>query len=193
MELTRLKELMAVQPEAEVIVEAKKSEADFAGIARIVDDCLADLKDKLGKGGSLATLFKTSGASKLDTVKDENGKNVLAQIIALTADYKKSIESLMMEAELLVNQGQPIAEGLIQEASSDYSDSSEFTDEFYGMLEKIAQFKGKMKNPRWMKWMRTTDTNFGTETEQPALGAIDAINTLHAQFQDIDEELDKAN
>lgn len=193
MELTRLKELTAVQSPAEVITEAKKSESDFAGIARIVDDSLADLKDKIGKGGALATLFKTSGASKLDTVKDADGKNVLAQIIALTTEYKKAIEGLMMEAELLVNQGEPLAESLIQEGASNYSDSSEFTDEFYGMLEKIAQFKGKMKNPRWLKWMRDTDTNFGTETEQPALGAIDAINTLHAQFQDIDTELDKAN
>lgn len=193
MELTRLKELTAVQSPAEVIVEAKKSESDFSGIARIVDDCLADLKDKLGKGGSLATLFKTSGASKLDTVKDENGKNVMAQIIALTSEYTKAVNSLMMEAELLVNQGSPVTEGLILEGSADYSDSSEFTDEFYGMLEKIAQFKGKMKNPRWINWMRDTDSNFGTETEQPALGAIDAINTLHTQFQDIDSELDKAN
>lgn len=197
MQLTRLQELLATQT-AETLTEGKQHDKDFDGIRNVVDDCLADLKDKLGKGGNLATLMKDSGASKMDTEKDASGKNVLNQIMHLTSEYTKAISKLMTEAEMLVAQVNeefdPETGEMLNEASSaTYEDSSEFTDEFYGMMQKIAEFKGKMKNPRWMAWMKVTDSNFGTETEPPARSAISAINNLHAQFQDIDTELDKAN
>lgn len=202
MNLTRLQELTAIQnpalnEENKIQPKAPRDpEHDFEGIKSIVDDALGDLSDKLGKGGSLATLMKDSGASKMDTVKDADGKNVLAQIVAKTSEFKKAIEKLMTEAEILVsqvNEGTSVAGDVLTEANSDYSDSSEFTDEFYGMMESITKIKGKMKNARWMKWMKTTDSNFGTECEVPARSAISAVNTLSAQFDDIDAELDKAS
>ena len=99
MELTRLKELMAARIDETFVIEAsKKQEADFDGIRNVVEDAVADLHDKIGKGGNLATLFKESGASKLDTYKDADGKNVLAQILIKVAAFKKDIESLMTEA-----------------------------------------------------------------------------------------------
>lgn len=194
MELIRLQELMATR-QAAVIAEGTQHDKDFDGIQNVVDDCLADLKDKLGKGGNLANLFKASGASKLDSVKDDDGKNVLTQIMSLTADYVKKINGLMSEAGILVNQ---VHEGLAEDGTvlteaADYSDSSDFTEEFYKMSGQIVDMKGKMKNPRWLKWMQVTDTNFGTECEVPARAAIQAINTLSTQFDDIDAELDKAS
>jgi hypothetical protein len=87
----------------------------------------------------------------------------------------------------------PVYEDVLTEANSDYEDSSEFTDEFYGMSQDIEKMKSKMKNPRWMKWMKVTDTNFGTECESPARAAITAVGTLSTQFTDIEDELDKAN
>jgi hypothetical protein len=277
MQLTRLQELLATQDHAELLEEGKQHDKDFDGIRSIVDDCLADLKDKLGKGGNLATLFKASGASKMDTVKDADGKNVLKQIIDLTTEYTKAVAKLMTEAEILVSQvaegmdvdgdlleeakkemtpkekktigwyivdpdgdnagyrdsvsgknkaekdcldanrglktgksrvvygympdgagsvkklPAPVYEDVLTEANSDYEDSSEFTDEFYGMSQDIEKMKSKMKNPRWMKWMKVTDTNFGTECESPARAAITAVGTLSTQFTDIEDELDKAN
>lgn len=275
MQLTRLQELLATTEAEHKLEEGKKHYSDFQGMMRVVDDCLDDLKDKLGKGGSLATLFKESGASKLDTHKDDEGKNVLAQVIAKTMEYTKLMSKLMTEAEILIsqtgeavlkeddlseakelsaaekktvgwyivdpdgdnagyrdsktgkakaerecedsNKGKPrgerskvvygympagngdvkklpapMYEDQLNEAA-DYDDSSEFTEEFYKMEAQITDIKGRMKNPRWMSWMKTTDSNFGTECEAPARAAIQAIGTLQAQMSDLDAEFDKAS
>ncbi len=74
------------------------------GITSIVEDALGDLSDKLGKGGSLATLMKATGAEKLDVVKDKEGKVILQSIVAKTAEYVKDIKKLMLEAEILMAQ-----------------------------------------------------------------------------------------
>lgn len=278
MKLTRLQELLETRIDEATAAPKRSAASDFDGIRSIVEDSLADLKDKIGKGGNLADLMKSSGASKLDTVKDAAGKNVLNQIIALTTGYTKAVEKLMTEAEILVSQvnegielddedmldeakkeltsaekktcgwyivdpdgdnagyrdsavgkrkadsdcesankdqprgnrckvvygymkdgngdvkklPSPMYESLIQEANSDYDDSSEFTDEFYGMSQDIEKMKMKIKNPRWLKWMKVTDQNFGTDCEAPARAAIAAIGTLSTQFTDLEEELDKA-
>ena len=83
-------------------------------------------------------------------------------------------------------------EELLLEAK-EYSDSSDFTDEFYGIVQQVAKMKQAMKNQRWMNWMKITDDNFGTDTQTPARSAITAINSLDAQLSDIDDELDKAS
>jgi hypothetical protein len=277
MQLSRLQELLATQEHAELLEEGKQHDKDFDGIRSIVDDCLADLKDKLGKGGNLATLFKASGASKMDTVKDADGKNVLKQIIDLTTEYTKAVAKLMTEAEILVSQvaegmdvdgdlleeakkemtpkekktigwyvvdpdgdnagwkdsvagknkaekacldanrglktgksrvvygympdgsgdvkklPAPVYEDLLNAASSDDSDSGDFTDELYSIGKMVVDLKSKMKNPRWLKWMKVTDQNFGTECEAPARAAITAVGTLSANIDDLEAELDKAN
>jgi hypothetical protein len=41
--------------------------------------------------------------------------------------------------------------------------------------------------------MKTTDSNFATETKDPALGFIDAINEADNCLKEIDKELDKAS
>ena len=89
-----------------VIAEAKvrNSTKEFTAICDFVTDSLNDLSDALGKNGTLAALMKESGASKLDTEKDRDGKNIAQQIIQKTTDYKKSIEKLLVEAEFLVSQ-----------------------------------------------------------------------------------------
>ena len=188
MELTRLKELTAAKTVVETKVE-QKNRADIDGIREIVEDALGDLKDKLGKGGSLSELMRTSGASKLDKIKGEDGKTVLQAITTLTAAYVSQIEKLMTEADLMVSQ---MSEGLIEEAK-EYSDSSEFTDEFFGMSQQIAKMKQQMKNPRWLEWMKTTDTNFATDCETPARDAIESINNLDRDFKAIEDEFDKAD
>jgi hypothetical protein len=87
----------------------------------------------------------------------------------------------------------PVYEDLLNEASSDYSDSGDFTDELYSIGKMVVDLKSKMKNPRWLKWMKVTDQNFGTECEAPARAAITAVGTLSANIDDLEAELDKAN
>lgn len=190
MELSRLKEFLEITP-SKLITEKKKSDVAFDGIKSIVEDALGDLGDKLGKGGSLATLMKSLKAEQLDTKKDEDGKTIMQAIAAKTAEYTKAIKKLMTEAELLSTQ---LAEGkrLVLEAK-DYEDSSEFTEEFYKMQGEIIDIKAKMKAPRWIAWMKVTDSNFGTDTMTPARSAISSVNSLEKAFTEIDAEFDKAN
>lgn len=196
MSLSRLQELQALQfADTPVLTEGTKHDKDFAGIARVVDDALADLKDKLGKGGNLAILMKASGASKLDTVKDADGKNVLNQIMAKTAEYKKAIEGLLLDAEILIsqmNEGQEAEGKMLTEASSDYEDSSDFTEEFMKLQSHVINVKSIVKSPRWMKWFKVTDTNFATDCEPIAREVVSSVNELASQIEQLEDELDKA-
>ena len=99
-ELTNLVESTSKNTAAN-LNEGRSTMSDFDGIRSIVEDALGDLSDKLGKSGSLAALMKSSGAAKLDTVKDADGKNIQAQIVAKTVEYRKAMEKLLMEAEML--------------------------------------------------------------------------------------------
>ncbi len=187
MELTRLKEILELTPAQPIVAEAKSKPID--GIVSIVEDALGDLSDKLGKGGSLATLMRDSGASKIDTVKDASGKNVLQQINALTVEYKKAIEKLMVEAELLISQ---LDESIILEAD-EFDDSAEFTEEFYGIMQDVTKMKKKMKAARWMAWMKSTDENHSTECQAKAKNAIAAVVFLEDTLKAVDDELEKAD
>lgn len=196
MQLTRLQELITVTEGkiTQELTEARSTMTDFDGIQSIVNDALGDLSDKLGKNGSLATLMKSSGAAKLDTVKDSDGKNILAQIVAKTTEYKKSMEKLLMEAEMLlsqVNEGQSSVGSILAEGST-YADSADFTDEFFTLHEKVNSLEKVMKNPRWMAWMKTTDQNFGTECEGHAKDAKDALTALKNSLNQVGEQLDQA-
>lgn len=96
MQLSRLAAL-ASKP----LTEAKSASSDFDGIRSVVEDSLADLHDKVT---ALMTLAKDTGALKLDTVKDKDGMTVFKKIDKLTKDYKKEMEKLMSEAEVMVMQ-----------------------------------------------------------------------------------------
>lgn len=190
MELSRLKELTTIS-QGETIAEAKNThEASMDGIEAIVADALGDLSDKLGKGGSLEQVMRDSGAAKLDKIKDADGQTILSRITIRTEQYRKEIEKLIVEANLLVSQ---VSEGLIVEAANEYDDSADFTDEFYTITGDVAKMQKAMKNPRWMGWMKSTDSNYGTDCEPSGRAAIKAVNDLQAALSDIDDELDKAD
>ncbi len=191
-ELTNLVESTSKNTAAN-LNEGRSTMSDFDGIRSIVEDALGDLSDKLGKSGSLAALMKSSGAAKLDTVKDADGKNIQAQIVAKTVEYKKAMEKLLMEAEMLLSQvdeseeldGEPLTEGM------SYSDSAEFTDEFYTVMSKVNDIEKVIKHPRWMSYMKTTDTNYGTECEGHAQDAKSAVTALKSAMNNVNEEFDK--
>lgn len=82
--------------------------------------------------------------------------------------------------------------GFFTEAKG-YSDSGEFTDEFYDLFTQSTKMKKVMKNPKWIEYMRLTDFNMGTSTVDLARDAIKAIVALEAALQAIDKEFDKAN
>lgn len=142
------------------VVEAKSTASDFDGIRSVVEDSLADLHDKVS---ALMELAKSSGAVKLDTVKDKQGMTVFKSIEKLTKDYKAAMEKLMTEAEAMVMQ---VAEGQVDQDAAllegkNYDDSAEFTEEFYGVVQKVNDIKRVVKAPRFMGWMKSTDHNFG--------------------------------
>lgn len=141
------------------VVEAKSAASDFDGIRSVVEDSLADLHDKVE---ALMELAKSTGAMKLDTVKDKDGMTVFKKIKKL-ADDAQQIKKLMTEAEAMVMQ---VAEGQVDEGDAllegkNYDDSAEFTEEFYGVVQKVNDIKRVVKAPRFMGWMKSTDHNFG--------------------------------
>lgn len=82
--------------------------------------------------------------------------------------------------------------GFFQEARS-YSDSGEFTEEFYELFAQVTKMKKIMKHPKWLDWMQMTDRNFDSNTEDPAKQAIHAIVDLENALTDIDREFDRLN
>jgi hypothetical protein len=104
--LYRLRELAALfQPKCEVqpVLEASlKPSASFVGIKAIVDDALGDLHDKLSEGGALETLLDKAGLTDLDNNADPEGSTILQKLSSKTEEFKKEIEDLMVEIELLL-------------------------------------------------------------------------------------------
>lgn len=105
-DLSNLRHLIAlraaVQPES--VLEEVGSAAALDGIRAIVTDALGDLEDKLGEDGVLATLMADSGADKLDTVKDADGFTVMKRLTTRVDQFKKEVEKLLVEAEVLISQ-----------------------------------------------------------------------------------------
>lgn len=82
--------------------------------------------------------------------------------------------------------------GFFTEAKG-YSDSGEFTDEFYDLFAQVTKMKKVMKNAKWLDYMKITDMNLGTSTQESARDAIKAIVALEAALQEIDKDFDRAN
>lgn len=152
---------------AKKLTEARDHMADLDGIKSVVDDALADLADKLiGKDGSALALMKSTGAAKMDTVKDKEGKNIQAQLKDKVTAFKKDVEKLMTEVEILLSQvDQPMSEGQLNEGNLAYADSADFTEELYTVHQKITDMKKIVMQPKWKAWMKATEHNFGTTEE----------------------------
>ncbi|WP_407307855.1 hypothetical protein [Acinetobacter sp.] len=74
-----------------------------------------------------------------------------------------------------------------------YSDSGEFTDEFYDLFAQVTKMKKVMKNQKWIDYMKLTDFNMDTSCETPARDAIKAVVALEDALNQIDREFDHAN
>lgn len=82
--------------------------------------------------------------------------------------------------------------GFFSEAKQ-YSDSGEFTDEFYQLFEQVTKMKKIMKHPKWIEYMKATDRNYGTNTEGAAREAIGHIASLEDALHTIDREFDQVD
>lgn len=82
--------------------------------------------------------------------------------------------------------------GFFSEAKQ-YSDSGEFTDEFYKMFKAVNDMKAVMKHPKWLEYMKASDRNLGTTVEGAAKDAIRAITDLENALIDIDRDFDRVN
>ncbi len=174
----------------EVVAEAKSQASDFDGIRSIVEDSLDDLADKCA---ALMDLAKSTGAVKLDTVKDKDGMTVFKKIEKLCKEAQQ-IKKLMTEAEAMIMQ---VAEGQVDEGEpllegKSYSDSAEFTEEFYGMHNKLLDIKRIVKSDRWMDWMKVTDHNHLTNCVESAKRVVEATGELYTAFDELEGQLDAA-
>lgn len=254
------------------VVEAKSTASDFDGIRSVVEDSLADLHDKVE---ALMELAKSTGAVKLDTVKDKDGMTVFKKIKKLCDDAQQ-IKKLMTEAEAMVMQ---VAEGQVDEDEAlledtsgyvlclmkgdkckgyyvsddqnvtkslkkalvypnmqaakkdadinnrqwdltagekfvackkedcmkevlsttasllegkNYDDSAEFTEEFYGVVQKVNDIKRVVKAPRFMGWMKSTDHNFGPSLAGGDEDDMDAVTgqTCESVAREVIESVD---
>jgi len=140
-DLNRLRELAALlQPKREPVAEAKSPTSDFDGIKAVVDDALADLHDKLGEGGALETLLDKSGLSGLDKNTDHDGKTILERLSVRTAQYKKEVDNLLTEVELMLASDTSVHESLQEMADASKFHGNPFKRTDARML--IKQFKG---------------------------------------------------
>lgn len=80
---------------------------------------------------------------------------------------------------------------VIDEAE-EYTDSGEFTDEFYDLLDKVEHLKTVVNGAKFNHWMDVTDTNFSTtlKTLTPALK--EALTALETSLKAVEEELNNA-
>lgn len=187
----------------DLVNEARNRAADFNGIQSIVSDSLSDLSEKVEL---LMDLAKDTGAARLDTVKDKDGLTVFKKIDRITRDYTSAMQKLMAEAEVMIMQVVESRDDLIDsmiEANhqrltegKNYDDSAEFTDEFYGIVQKVNDIKRVVKAPRFMNWMKATDHNFGTGGEESCVtlggAVIESTNDLAAKLGALEDKLHAA-
>lgn len=75
-----------------------------------------------------------------------------------------------------------------------YSDSGEFTDEFYDLFTQSTKMKKVMKNQKWMDYMKSTDFHsMNSDCQDAAKDAIRAVVALENALQRIDRVFDKIN
>lgn len=85
-------------------------------------------------------------------------------------------------------------DGFFAAEGQQYNDSTEFSDEFYGLCADVQKIKKIIKSPKWLQYMKTFDqNNNGVECEHPARDAVAAITALDRSLSEIDIEFDKGN
>jgi hypothetical protein len=82
--------------------------------------------------------------------------------------------------------------GFFSEAKQ-YSDSGEFSDEFYDIFAQVNKMKKVMKNPKWMEYMKATDRNHSLSVTNAARDALKAVTDLENALIDIDRDFDRIN
>lgn len=70
----------------------------------------------------------------------------------------------------------------LSEAKDEFEDSAEFTDEFFGTLEKVFE---KINSRRWKNWMKMTDQNYPTHT-------VAALEDVKRALKKLEAEIEKA-
>lgn len=81
--------------------------------------------------------------------------------------------------------------GFFTEAKG-YSDAGEFTDEFYDLFAQVTKMKKVMKNEKWLSYLKLSDIDKSTSTQEFGRDAIKAIIALEEALQLIDREFDRA-
>ena len=73
-----------------------------------------------------------------------------------------------------------------------YTDSAEFTDEFYGALQQLDAIAALMDSGKMSEWMDVTDQNFDTNCAAIHERLGDALYAAQALFNQLSDELERA-
>lgn len=80
--------------------------------------------------------------------------------------------------------------GFFSEAKQ-YSDSGEFSEEFYELFAQVTRMKKVMKHPKWLDYLEAQDRVHDSGVELSGRDAIRAITDLEDALTDIDREFDR--
>lgn len=76
---------------------------------------------------------------------------------------------------------------------SEYEDSAEFTDEFFGVIQDLKKNLKIVNSKRWKKWMQLTDTNYGTGCVNVNDGLIADLKSVVESADELAEQMRKAD
>lgn len=75
---------------------------------------------------------------------------------------------------------------------AEYDDSADFTNDMFEVRELFNKIEKIVHSDKWEKWMKITDQNFGTDCKSVNDGFVADLRTATAAYDDLLEELDKA-
>lgn len=83
-------------------------------------------------------------------------------------------------------------EAVLTEGSSEYEDSSDFTEDYTSVGQKLDEIKKTVLNKKWSAWMKVTDENFDTKVAPASLHFVAALNDAIEAYKKLEAEMDKA-
>lgn len=79
-----------------------------------------------------------------------------------------------------------------QIVESDYGDSADFTEEFYGAYQQLQKLSQLMNSEAMGNWMDITDSNYGTQCVEAYNQLTGALAQAMAAFNELEQQIDSA-
>ena len=75
------------------------------------------------------------------------------------------------------------------DSTNRYSDSTDFTEEFYSILDEAKKLETKLKSTKILDWMKSTDDLYGTDTIDDLHASQTAVEELVSSLENIDRAM----